>query len=62
MNEDLRKVDGAFDKSKTHTEQELHSLGGIFYSMGKDQWCDLPTSSFVFVPEKGIWIKWEATN
>lgn len=33
--------------------EELLAEGGIFYTIGEESWCDLPTESWVLVPGKG---------
>lgn len=37
--------------------EELVALGGKFYTMGGESWCDLPTESWKFVIEKGGYVR-----
>lgn len=54
---EMQKILGALDDSKHHTTEELEDLAGIFYKTGDEQWCDLPRSTFKFIPERDVWVK-----
>jgi hypothetical protein len=32
-------------------------MGGRFYTLGKDSWCDTPLDSWKLVPEKGGYVR-----
>lgn len=41
--------------TRTKTLEELVALGGMFYTLNGESWCDTPTDSWRFDPRDGLY-------
>ncbi len=44
------------------TVEELVAMGGRFYTIEGVAWCDTALDSWILVPTKGGYVKWEDGN
>lgn len=44
--DELRKLAACLDNRNTHDTATLRSLGGIFYKLGNEEWCDTAINSW----------------
>lgn len=52
-----KNKDYSFDLKDKLTTKQLEDKGGIFYKIDKDDWCDLPISSYMRVKDN-IWVRY----
>jgi len=46
MNDKVSEVMAAFDNRNTHDTESLKRLGGEFYRIGDEEWCDTSIASW----------------
>ncbi len=54
--EDWQKAMATFDTRQTHDKASLKALGGIFYDLGDEKWCDTAVHCWR-LEGKDLWVR-----